>query len=79
MNDMKSIKEFIRKRKKFIKYCIVSVISFSIGLFVYWLFSDTLGISASLIYICWSPLRLVARYLVNKHFVFREIENSKKQ
>lgn len=57
--------------KQFFKYLIVGTIYASTGLLVFGLFVDVLHFKAVYVYMIWTPLSFIVRYVVDKLWVFK--------
>lgn len=58
--------------KEFVKYCIISGLFFVLSLGVYYLFSDLVGVSATIITFIWFPFCFLLRFIINKKWVFKK-------
>jgi putative flippase GtrA len=56
--------------KQFIRYLFVGSIYTIAGLFVFWLFVDTIHFKAVPVYLIWIPLSFAIRFLFDRKWVF---------
>lgn len=68
---IKKLKELL-VNKEFIKFCIVGSSYTLVAVFVYWFFSDTLGIKAVIVTLVWVPSSFIMRFVINKLWVFKK-------